>query len=70
MRGKIEPTPGEIEMNIEKLRKSEKPNFLFGWRGPLVMIFDRVGWGQEEGDRGQEFQIRDSQGPNQVGRGS
>ena len=30
-------------MNIGKLRNLENSNFLFGWRGPLVMIFDRVG---------------------------
>ena len=38
-------------MNIRKLGKLENPNFLFRWRGPLVMIFDRVGWGQGEGSR-------------------
>ena len=40
MRGEIEPMPGEIEMNIEKLRKIQK--FLFGWRGHLVTIFDQI----------------------------
>ena len=37
---------------------------------PLVMIFDRVGgWGQEEGGRGQQFQMGGSEGPDKVGRG-
>ena len=40
MQGETEPMPGEIEMNIGKLRNLENSNFLFGWRGPLVMTFD------------------------------
>ena len=38
----IEPTRGEIEKKIGKLGNS---NFLFGWKGPLVMIFGGVGAG-------------------------
>ena len=42
---KIEPTQGEIEMNIRKLGNTKNSNFLFGWRGPLVIIFGGVGAG-------------------------
>ena len=28
----------------------KNPNFLYRWRGPLVMIFDRVGLGKGHGD--------------------
>ena len=43
-------------MNLGKLGNSENSNFLFGWRGPLEMIFDGVvaggpdeggGWGRQ-----------------------
>ena len=44
-RDEIEPTQGEIETNIGKLGNSKNSNFLFGWRGPLVMIFGGVGAG-------------------------
>ena len=45
-RGEIEPTRGEIEMNIRKLRTQKKlKNFFFGWRGPLLDRVGYVGWG-------------------------
>ena len=70
-RGEIEPTQGEIETNIRKLGKLEKnPNFLFRWRGPLVMIFDRVGVGAGGGWQGVGVPDGGSLRPDQVARGS
>ena len=51
----------------EHLKTQKNQNFLFMWRGPLVMIFDRVGVGV--GGGWQEFQMGGSLGPDQVGRG-
>ena len=68
---RVEPTGGEIEMNIGKLWKTLKnPNFLFRWRGPLVMIFDRVRVGTGGGWQGIGVPDGGSLGPDQVGRGS
>ena len=34
-----------LKQTSENLEAQKNSNFFFGWRGPLVMIFDRVGMG-------------------------
>ena len=44
-----------MKQTSENLETQKNSNFLFGWRGPLVMIFDGVGqevhWGRGSGGR-------------------
>ena len=42
--------PGEVRLKctLKNSETQKNSNFLFGWRGPLVMIFGGVGgWGQD-----------------------
>ena len=48
MQGKIEPTQGEIETNIRKLRNSEKLKFSFWVEGTFG---DDIWWGGGGGRR-------------------
>ena len=67
-RGEIEPMRGEIETNIGNSETRKNSNFLLGWKGPLVMIFDRVEVGGGGGWQG--FQMGGSEEPDQVVGGS
>ena len=57
---KVRLNPCEVRMKrtSENSETQKNSNFLFGWRGPLVMIFDRVGGGGRRrvaGDKGSRW---------------
>ena len=52
---RLNPCEVRLKRTSENSETRKNSNFLFGWRGPLVMIFDRVGGGgrrREAGGRG------------------
>ena len=42
---RLNPRKVRLKQTSENLETWKKSNFLFGWRGPLVMIFGEVGAG-------------------------
>ena len=59
---RLNPCEVRLKRTSENSETWKNSNFLFGWRGPLVIICR--GWGQEEGGRGQRFQMGGSEGPD------
>ena len=53
---RLNPHKVRLKQTLENLETLKNSNFLFGWRGPLVMIFGGVGaggsdWGGGSGGR-------------------
>ena len=55
---RLNPCEVRLKQTSENSETQKNSNFLFGWRGPLVMIFDRVGGGDRRrvaGGRGSRW---------------
>ena len=48
--GRVGPWGGIPDMGMG-FQTQKNPNFFYRWRGPLVMIFDRVGLGTGSGGK-------------------
>ena len=54
-----------LKRTLENSETQKNSNFLFGWRGPLVLIFERVEGGAGGGWQGsRDFQMGGSEGPD------
>ena len=49
---RLNPHEVRLKRRSENLEAQKNSNFLFGWRGSLVMIFGGVGAGGPDGDGG------------------
>ena len=58
---RLNPSEVRLKRTLETRKNS---NFLFGWRGPLVMIFDKVGVGAGGGWQGAGVPDGGSEGPD------
>ena len=57
---RLNPCEVRLKRTLENSETQKKKNFFFEWRGPLVMIFDRVGGGGRSrmaGGRGSRWGV-------------